>query len=150
MRALLLFLIGLAFGFGSGFLIGGGLGEGNHSHDHAGHSDAAHDHATLTEWTGEAPGLSLILTPDMGDARNLEIITTGFAFDPRNVNGTVTPGTGHAHVYVNGTKITRAYAPFVHLENVKPGDIIRVTLNANDHSAWGLNKMPIAKEVTVE
>lgn len=150
MRAILMLIIGLTFGFGGGFLAGGGLGDSGHAHDHSGHGDTGHDHSTLVEWEGEAPGLSLRLTPDMGDARNLEIITTGFTFDPLNVNNDSAPGTGHAHIYVNGEKVARAYSPFMLIEDVTAGDVIRVTLNTNDHSGWGLNGTPIANEVTVE
>jgi len=150
MRALLMLVIGLTFGFGGGFLAGGGMGEGGHAHDHAGHGAEGHDHSALVEWEGAAPGLSLRLTPDMGDARNLEIITTDFTFDPLNVNAASVPGTGHAHIYVNGAKVARAYSPFMLIEGVTPGDVIRVTLNTNDHSGWSLNGTPIAKEITVE
>jgi len=143
-------IIGLTFGFGSGFLFAGGQGESGHAHDHAGHGDKAHDHSALTQWEGEAPGLSLRLTGDMGNARNLEVITTGFTFDPRNVNGAAVAGTGHAHIYVNGEKVARAYSPFTHLDFILPGDVIRVTLNANDHTGWGLGETPIATEITAQ
>jgi len=127
MRALLMLVIGLTFGFGGGFLAGGGMGEGGHAHDHAGHGAEGHDHSALVEW-----------------------ITTDFTFDPLNVNAASVPGTGHAHIYVNGAKVARAYSPFMLIEGVTPGDVIRVTLNTNDHSGWSLNGTPIAKEITVE
>jgi hypothetical protein len=146
MRALLLFVIGLTFGGTGGFLVAGGMGES--SHDHAGHSDATHDHETLTEWAGAPPELSLNLTPDLGSDLNLRITATGFTFAPAQVNGPVSDRSGHGHVYVNGEKVARAYGPYMHLTNVPKDATIRVTLNANDHSGWSLNGKPIAAEAT--
>lgn len=147
MRALILFVIGIAFGTAGGFLAAGGLGDTAHAHDHAGHADASHDHDSLTPWDGPAPELQLDLTPDTGSALNLHILTSGFAFTPEAVNGSPLPGTGHAHVYVNGVKVARAYGPYMHLPDVPHGAVIRVTLNANDHTVWGLSGQPIATEV---
>ena len=147
MRALLLFVIGLLFGGAGGYLIGGGLGE-TPGHDHAGHSDTAHDHEDATEWDGAAPALSLMLLPDMGENLNLLIMTDGFTFDPMGVNGAPVQGTGHAHVYINGEKIARAYGPFMHLTEVPAGATVRVTLNANDHSLWVKDGEPLAAEAS--
>lgn len=147
MRLLLLFIIGLTFGFGGGFLVGGGMGESSHAHDHAGHDHGDHEQ-TLAEWTGPPANLSLDLTRDMGNAMNLNIQADGFTFTPETVNTDPTPGTGHAHIYLNGEKIGRAYSPWFHIETVLPGDVIRVTLNADDHAPWGVDGQPIAAEIT--
>lgn len=147
MRALILFLIGIAFGTAGGFLVAGGLGEP--SHDHAGHTDVSHDHSTLTIWEGAAPDLQLALFPDTGTAQNLQIVTNGFTFTPEDVNGPPVAGSGHAHVYINGEKIARAYSAYMHLANVPEGATVRVTLNANNHTVWGIDGQPIAAEVTV-
>lgn len=148
MRAILLFIIGLLFGGAGGFLAAGGLGD-TPGHDHAGHSDAGHNMTALTPWEGPAPYLSLALEPDMGEAFNLKIIAPEFTFAPEQVNGPVTAGTGHAHIYVNGEKVARAYGPWMLLEHVKSGDLVRVTLNANDHSHWGVGDTPLATEITI-
>lgn len=147
MRLLLLFLIGLVFGFGGGFLAGGGMGPS--AHDHAGHGDTGHDHADLIEWIGPSADLSLALTPDINDAVNLNIKTVGFNFTPNAVNTDPTPGAGHAHIYVNGEKVGRAYSNWFHIKNVASGDVIRVTLNADNHAQWGANGQPLAAEITV-
>lgn len=148
-RPLLLFVIGLVFGTGLGFLLAGGGPEA--SHDHAAHSDTGEGHMaqdSLTDWTGPAPTLSLALTPDMDGAMNLHILAEGFTFTPQDVNTAPVPGTGHAHVYVNGTKIGRAYSPWFHIPQIAPGDLVRVTLSANDHSLWASARQPLATEVT--
>ena len=148
MRSLVLFVIGVFFGTAFGFLLGGGVAGSGHAHDHAGHSDASHDHGNLVPWEGTPPTLALALSPDAEGAQDLHIMTEGFLFAPEQVNGPNTPGTGHAHVYVNGEKVMRAYGAWVHLDNVPEKATIRVTLNSNDHSGWGLDGMPIAAEVT--
>ena len=145
MRALILLVIGLIFGATGGFLAAGGLGASHH--DHAGHGDAGHDHSALTAWEGAAPTLDLAVSPDIGSAVNLQILTTGFTFAPEQVNGPVTPQTGHVHIYIDGEKVRRAYSEWVHLTDVPSGAVIRVTLNANDHTGWSLNGVPIAAEV---
>lgn len=149
MRSLLLFVIGIVFGGTAGFLGAGGLGDSGHAHDHAGHGDADHDHSALIEWDGDTPRLDLILLPDIDDAQNLHILTEGFVFAPEQVNGPNTPGTGHAHIYINGEKTMRAYGAWAHLNDVPSGATVRVTLNANDHAGWGKNGQPIAAEIKV-
>lgn len=145
MRALILFVIGLVFGTGLGYIIGAPTG----GHDHAGHSDAAHDHSALTEWTTPAQSLALTVSDDIGDAKNLFINVTEFTFTPEAVNTAPIAGTGHAHIYVDGIKTVRAYAPWVHLINAPSGSVVRVTLNANNHTGWAMNGEPLAAEITV-
>ena len=147
MRALLLFVIGLAFGTAGGFLIAGGMGAP--AHDHASHSDPSHDPADMIPW-GDLPdpAPSLTVTPDAAGA-NVFIATNGFRFAPEAANGPAVPGEGHAHVYVNGEKVMRVYGPWLHLDGVSSGDVIRVTLNANSHAVYAGPKGPLAAEVTV-
>jgi hypothetical protein len=145
MRALILFAIGTVFGTGLGFMLGAPM----NGHDHAGHDDMEHDMSAVTPWTGPAPLLNLTVTPDTGDAKNLFIDVAGFTFTPEAANTASVAGTGHAHVYVDGVKVVRAYAPWVHIERAPSGSVIRVTLNANDHSGWAVDDQPIAAEITI-
>ncbi|MCO4847610.1 MAG: hypothetical protein KC448_06520 [Yoonia sp.] len=145
MRALILFVIGIVFGTGLGVIISAPM-EG---HDHAGHSDTGHDHSVLTEWTGPAPSLALTITDDTGDGKNLFIDVAGFTFTPETVNTVPVAGTGHTHIYVDGIKILRAYGPWVHLTGAPSGSVVRVTLNANDHTGWAIDGQPIVAEITV-
>jgi len=145
MRSIILLVIGLFFGTGIGFLLGKPATE----HDHASHADANHDHSALTAWNGPAPDIALQLFHDSGDAQNLLIDITGFTFTPEAVNTAAVDGTGHAHVYVDGVKIGRAYGPWMLLDNAPSGSTVRVTLNANDHTAWGLGDTPIVAEITL-
>lgn len=146
-RPLALFVIGAFLGAGVGYFAAIPPAP---SHDHASHTDMAHDHTVMAQWDPSlpAPTIALETTADMGADLNLHIITTGFTFAPEQVNGPVTPGTGHAHIYVNGVKFARAYSPWMQVTDVPEGATIRVTLNANDHAAYAIGNTPIAAEIT--
>ena len=67
---------------------------------------------------------------------NLYLLTSGWTWSPENVNNRHVPGEGHAHIYVDGEKVGRAFGPYHYLSGLEPGERhIRVTLNSNDHSA---------------
>ena len=150
-KGLPLLIIGLFFGAGIGFLVALSSGAELSGHNHAG--DVGHDHSThdhqgglhdkLIE-AGQNVGIELQLLEDGPQSRNLHIGVTNFEFAPEAVNGPHKPGTGHAHIYVNGIKIARAYGPWFHLSALPKGEHeIRVTLNANDHSQLALDDVPV-------
>ena len=73
----------------------------------------------------------------MGGHFNLKIDTENFTFTPENVGEEHVPNEGHAHVFVDDVKISRAYGSWYHLPRLKPGKhIIKVTLNTNDHQEY--------------
>lgn len=114
-------------------------------HDHAAHDHGQGGHAHgMIEATDPVPTIAITLHPDGPQSRNLEITTTNFTFDPAGVNGAHVPGRGHAHIYLNGVKMPRTYAPWVHLSALPKGTHeLRVTLNANDHSDLAVDGTPI-------
>ena len=118
---------------------------------HPGETDAmeAHRHAE----TIEAPagmGVALNVHPDNVSGFNVQIVPTGFAFAPENVNTTHVPGEGHAHLYVDGVKLRRVYGPWAHVEGLSSGmHEISVTLNANTHEEYAVDGQPITAAATV-
>jgi hypothetical protein len=83
--------------------------------------------------------ISLTPTKDMDGGYSLKIDTQYFRFTPEMVGKQVVPNTGHAHVFVNGVKVGRAYSPwfFIPASFFKSGtSTISVTLNANNHNVW--------------
>lgn len=121
------------------------------AHDHSAHDhgEGGHEHKMI-EAESPAPTLDLILHPDGPQSRNLEIVTSNFTFDPARVNGDHVPGHGHAHVYINGVKQPRAYAPWVQLLALPKGTHeIRVTLSTNDHSYLAVDGAPIEATTTL-
>jgi len=150
--------IGLFFGTGLGFLVAASSGAQLEGHDHdqgaAVHDHAVHDHGTahavLTEAGTPAPVLTLTLHPDGVQSRNLHIGVENFTFDPEGVNGAAVPGRGHAHLYLNGVKVARAYGPWMQLDALPVGTHeLRVTLNANDHTQLATDGVPIEATIAV-
>ena len=80
------------------------------------------------------PSVKLIVHPDAMRGWNLEVKVSNFRFAPEKVNQDTTPSEGHAHLYVNGKKLTRLYGSWYYLSSLEPGsNKITVTLNTNGH-----------------
>lgn len=157
MKQLSLLLIGLFFGGGVGFLIAASQGVTLDGHDHSdpaqhGQMDhSAHEgHAPLDLPAGDsAPTLNAMLMKDTKGGWNLHIMTQNFRFAPENVNAENAAGEGHAHVYVDGKKISRLYSPWLHIDALPQGGTVKVELNANDHSPLSVGGTPLAVELPV-
>jgi hypothetical protein len=94
-----------------------------------------HHHQKMEIPAGQpVPSVDLIVHKDKKKGWNLEAKVTNFRFAPESINNKSLPGEGHAHLYINGQKITRLYSSWYYLENLKPGENkITVSLNANSH-----------------
>lgn len=119
-----------------------------------GHSpdSSHHNHGQLVVPANQSvPTVDLVIHPDAVQGWNLEIKTTNFQFAPERVNQVSTPMEGHAHLYINGKKITRLYGPWYYLEQLEPGrHEVQVSLNANGHEQLIHNNQPImAQEILV-
>lgn len=125
---LTLFLISVPF---SGFADDGAAHHEHHSHD------MQHAHNMLEIPEGSAvPQVELHVTPDTKSGWNLHLITQNFQFAPEHLDqaDTYQFSEGHAHLYVNGQKITRLYAPWYYFPRLVSGTYnITVTLNTNGH-----------------
>lgn len=99
------------------------------------------------------PGLSLSIYRDQMSGFNLHLSLKNYALSPpppadsldmsELMSATANPDSGfaegHAHLYINGKKISRVYAPDVHLPATlfKPGvNQITITLNSHGHMYW--------------
>lgn len=163
-RSLALFAIGLIFGGGAGFVTAAGNGVTFDGHDHGdpahhgsshggGHGEmAGHAHAAALDLPAgpDAPGLDIQLVPDAMSGWNLHVMTENFRFAPQNASGADVPGEGHAHVYVNGEKIARLYANWLHIPDLPAsGAEVTVSLNSNSHSPLTVEGVPVSASVTV-
>ncbi len=101
------------------------------------HSDAGieHDRKIAEIPAGQPiPSVDLNVHKDSMKGYNLEARVSNFRFAPEDINTADRPGEGHAHLYVNGKKITRLYGSWYYLEKLQPGkNKITVSLNANSH-----------------
>lgn len=156
-RSVALFLIGLFFGGGAGFLLAASYGITLDGHDHGDPAQHAggveHHHADplVLPADAAAPTLAVELITDPTGGWNLHLRTTGFAFAPEHASGTHVPGEGHAHVYANGEKLGRIYGNWSHIGTLPKGPVeVTVTLNTNDHRPIMVGDRPLEASVTVD
>lgn len=159
MERLALFAIGLIFGGCMGFLVAASNGVTLEGHDHAtdhgsGHQMGAADHAghdtPLELAEGTAPEVKIMVMPDPVSGYNLHLMTDRFAFAPRAAGLAHKHGEGHAHVYVNGTKLSRLYGEWMHIASLPSGKVeVEVTLNANDHRMLTVGGQPVSAKTMV-
>lgn len=98
------------------------------------------------------PTLTHLVFPDAIDGHNIQLLVEKFKFSPASINREVVDNEGHAHLYVNGTKVGRIYSKWLHLPSflLEPGvNFVSVTLNANDHSEWAIGGTAISSTVRV-
>lgn len=160
-RSLALFAIGLVFGGGAGFVTAAGMGITFDGHDHAdpahhgsGQAEAmAHDHSAAVSLPAgpDAPALKIEVLKDPMAGWNLHVMPENFRFSPRNASLADAEGEGHAHIYVNGTKLGRLYSEWFHIGELPEGAVeVKVSLNANSHSALEVDGVPVSAAVTVQ
>jgi hypothetical protein len=112
----------------------------------------AHDkHTELEIPLGQpVPTLNLTVSPDGKKGWNLQLKTTNFRFAPENVNKANTFGEGHAHLMVNGKKLTRLYSNWYYLESLPVGENkITVSLNSNAHEDFTVKGKEISATQTI-
>jgi hypothetical protein len=115
-------------------------------------ADENHAHRTLEIPADRAiPTVKLIVHPDAMRGWNLELQVTNFRFAPDRVNTKSSPTEGHAHLYIDGQKITRLYGNWYYLASLEPGrHELKVTLNANGHELLVHRGQPIEAIAIVE
>ena len=99
--------------------------------------DAEHEHGDTVAAASDID-VSIDVTPDGATGGFVvAITTTGFTFDESAVDGDHVDGIGHAHIYVDGVKVSRIFTDSYQLEPLEPGEHqIRVELNSNDHRVY--------------
>lgn len=121
--------------------------QGGHEHSNE------HEHGAIEIPISQpVPTVNLIAHPDSRQGWNLEMQVTNFQLAPEHVNQpSTTTSEGHAHLYVDGVKITRLYSNWYYLESLPPGKHeVTVGLNANGHEALMHNGRPIQATVMIE
>jgi len=101
------------------------------------------------------PQLELTLFKDEKSGYNLHIETNKFELEPPEfaIDKPTTHVQGHAHLFVNGVKIQRIYANYLHLPDnlFKEGiNQVMVTLNNHDHKIWTRNKLQVVSSIFLE
>ncbi|HEY9651584.1 MAG TPA: hypothetical protein V6C95_13025 [Coleofasciculaceae cyanobacterium] len=114
--------------------------------------EGMHEHKTMEIPSGQPiPSVDLIVHPDAMGGWNIEAKISNFRFAPDKINQDSNPQEGHAHLYVNGKKLTRLYGSWYYLSNLTPGSYnITVTLNTNRHEDLIYNGQVIGDTETID
>ena len=118
-----------------------------------GSADGMHTNETFKAKKGMS--VTLKAKPDAMSGYNLRVRTKKFKWTPRKANTAPRHGSGHAHLYLDGDKITRLYGSWFYLGSYYLGDLepgeheVEVSLNANDHAAFVHGKKPVKDSVTI-
>ena len=80
----------------------------------------------------------------------VKIDTEGWRWAPGEVNSANSDGTGHAHIYADGVKLSRVYGPYHYLPSLESGaHELRVSLNDNGHNELTWQGRPLEAITTV-
>ena len=124
-----------------------GLANANPGTDKGDHQ-GGHQHHRKVEIpsTQEVPSVDLVVYKDAVKGWNLEVKVANFKFAPERINTDSVLNEGHAHLLINGKKITRLYGSWYYLDNLEPGkNEITVTLNTNKHEDL-VSKVKVIKD----
>lgn len=151
MKTLLVgFFIGIILSFGAVWVfnsVNSAEDQDMMEHDHASHS---HDTPYYIPPEAPQPSIELLLHSDSVSGWNLELVTSNFRFTPHDVGKVNVPGAGHAHIYVNGEKLSRVYTNWYHISELPAGsNEVKVTLNTNDHLQYYSNFEPVEATITI-
>ncbi|MFC6985889.1 hypothetical protein [Streptomyces cirratus] len=97
-----------------------------------------------------APQVRLTARPDSEDGWNLQLAVTDFRFTPDSTGGAALPGTGHAHLELDGHELARVYGPWFHLPAAQVPEgahTLTVRLYADDHTAWAVGGKAVEASV---
>ncbi len=115
-----------------------------------------HQHGAVEIPAGyPVPTVSLVAHPDSRKGWNLEMQVTNFKLAPEHVNQADATSSGmlegHAHLYVDGVKVTRLYGNWYYLESLPAGmHEVSVGLNTNSHATLMHDGQPIQAAVMLE
>ena len=110
-----------------------------------------HVHETQDVSAQDAPEIvDFRVEKDASGGWNVFITTQNFTFTPEHVNQPHVAGEGHAHLYINGSKLARLYGPAYHIESLPYGPHeMRVVLETNEHHEYAIAGRPIDKTIEI-
>lgn len=141
---IVVFVIGFVIGNYTGYFVDD-VSEDDHGHNlpHS-HGNTTHGTVEVNNYTN-IPTVDLVIHIDPKSGWNLQVKTTNFRWAPWNASLAHVPGEGHAHLYIDGEKITRLYGEWFIIPELSSGmHEIKVGLSANNHDAYVLNGVDIS------
>ena len=115
--------------------LAGSVWAGEGHHPGMSHGMASMQHGKMEVGDAAAPPtVKVTIRKDPKAGWNLQVRAENFRFAPEHASTPHVPGEGHAHLFIDGKKITRLYGEWYHIPMLTPGaHKITVTLNANSH-----------------
>lgn len=108
----------------------------SHNVDTMDHSKGSHEHGLMTV-IENAPTVDFEIVRQSNTSADIKLTTTNFTFTPENADGAHVAGEGHAHLYIDGKKITRLYGDWYQISGLEAGEYeVKVSLNTNDHRGY--------------
>ena len=99
--------------------------------------EAIHSGQVVVPDMSKAPAVNIKVTKDTLSGWNVHLQTQSFNFTPEKFGQPHVLGEGHAHLYIDGKKTARIYAPWYHVDKLQPGThTVVATLNANNHDTY--------------
>lgn len=156
-QTIIIAAISLFVGLGGGFIIGRMYTLSTHSHnttdthtDNHSPTTSMGDHESIDVTGDTAPTVLIKVTKDAKSGWNVHVDTTNFRFAPEHAGQENIAGEGHAHLYVDGQKVSRLYGPDYHYDEKLTGEhTFRVALNGNNHAEYRADGKPVVAEVTI-
>lgn len=96
------------------------------------------------------PSVQIHAQKDPNGGWNVHLVTENFKFTPENSGKDDVPGEGHAHLYLNGKKISRVYGNWFHVTLPKGKNKLKVDLTTNSHKDYYVQGKAIAAETEVD
>lgn len=107
-------------------------------------------HPTREVVSDTPPSLTMAVEKDSVDGWNITLTPENFEFTPDQAGKDTVPNTGHAHLYIDGTKVARLYCVHYHVPGLVPGQYeFVVTLSSNDHAYYSLDGERIEARATI-
>ena len=129
----------------------GGMANGGMANGEMANGGMPHEHGMLPvdDWANP-PTIAARIFKDPESGWNLHVMTTNFVFNAAAAGYDNVEGEGHAHIYVNGDKLGRLYGDWYHIGGLSAGQHhVKVSLNANDHSALHRDGEELAAHVLI-
>jgi len=140
-------LVCLSSGFGGGMIgMTGSVWAGEGHRPGVSHASTPMQHGKMEVGDIPAPpAVKVTVHKDPKAGWNLQVQVENFRFAPEHASTGHISGEGHAHLFIDGKKVTRLYGEWYHIPTLAPGmHKITVTLNANSHEDLTINGKPIS------
>lgn len=126
--------------------------DGTEHEDHDDHE--GHDHSVTYEYEDHMTLPDVVinsLSKDESGVWSMKVQYANFTITEQAVDSANVPGEGHAHIYVNGEKISRLFdTEFTFGQDLATGDVVTVDLRTNDHQSYTHDGVPIEFSATVK